>query len=516
MTYKLFKMTCCIVAALLASVYLSVFAYAQELEQTGKEHLKREFRGAWFPTVTNRTWKNMTTDQVKADIIKTLDSFAVIHINAVLFQVRPQADALFVSEYEPWSRFITGEQGKAPEPFWDPAAFVIEECHKRGMEMHAWFNPYRVTSNDKEVLAPDHLYYKKPYLFVKYGTQLYFDPGEPQAREHTARVIADFVRRYDVDAVHFDDYFYPYRIGREEFPDEISFIKYHKKDGFGRWDKLNWRRNNVNVLVEMLNDTIKNIKPWVKFGISPFGVWRNFSEDLLGSDSKALQTNYDDLFADIRLWCINGWIDYNVPQLYWAIGHPLANYQPLIKWWSQNKFNAQLYIGQSISSLLEAKLPGGATENQLYKKMALLRECGNIEGNVWWSGTGLVHNEKLMDSLKNNYQKYPAFMPLYKNLDSIPPAPVVGLKLKGETLSWRAVPSSDPMNEAVYFAVYRFKEGDPINLDDATKLLAIVRDPSYCIPYAILHSGHGKRHYYVVTAIDRLWNESKPVKIKGK
>ena len=174
---------------------------------------KREFRGAWYPTVTNTTWRDMTTDEIKADIIRVLDAMASVNVNAVLFQVRPQADALFVSDLEPWSRFLTGEQGVAPDPFWDPTAFVIEECHKRGMEMHAWFNPYRVTSNDKEKLAPDHLYFKKPEMFVKYGKQLYFDPGLPESREHIYRVIKDFVSRYDVDAVHFDDYFYPYRIG---------------------------------------------------------------------------------------------------------------------------------------------------------------------------------------------------------------------------------------------------------------------------------------------------------------
>ncbi len=245
---------------------------AGNLSNNTVKYPKREFRGAWFPTVTNTTWKDMTTDEIKADIIRVLDALASIHINAVLFQVRPQADALFVSELEPWSRFLTGEQGIAPEPFWDPAAFVIEECHKRGMEMHAWFNPYRVTSNEEEKLSPNHLYFKKPEMFVKYGKQIYFDPGLPESREHIYTVIKDFVSRYDVDAIHFDDYFYPYRIGREEFPDEASFLKYHKQDGFGRWDKLNWRRNNVNILVKNLNDTIKSVKPWVKFGISPFGV----------------------------------------------------------------------------------------------------------------------------------------------------------------------------------------------------------------------------------------------------
>lgn len=467
---------------------------------------KREFRGAWFPTVTNRTWKEMSTDQIKADIVDHLDSLAAIHINAVLFQVRPQADAFFVSEYEPWSRFITGVQGQAPEPFWDPAVFVIEECHKRGMEMHAWFNPYRVTSNAQEVLAKDHLYHKKPHIFVKYGTQLYFDPGEPESREHTVKVIADFVRRYDVDAVHFDDYFYPYRIGREEFPDETSFIKYHEKDGFGRYDKLNWRRNNVNILVKELSDTIKSIKPWVKFGISPFGVWRNKADDPEGSDSQAGQTNYDDLFADIRLWCKEGWIDYNVPQLYWEIGHARANYAPLIQWWSDNNYDANLYIGQSLGTQLKVRKSDGTTENQLYRKMDMVKRDPRIHGNVWWPGTALAKNQEMMDSLRNNYQRYPALMPLYVNIETNTPDPVQNVRADKGLLTWTAKPTQDEMRKAVYFAVYRFDPDEPVNIDDATKLLAVVRQPSFTIHVT------GKKFKYVVTALTRMQDESLPSK----
>lgn len=470
---------------------------------------KREFRGAWYPTVTNTTWRDMTTDEIKADIIRVLDAMASVNVNAVLFQVRPQADALFVSDLEPWSRFLTGEQGVAPDPFWDPTAFVIEECHKRGMEMHAWFNPYRVTSNDKEKLAPDHLYFKKPEMFVKYGKQLYFDPGLPESREHIYRVIKDFVSRYDVDAVHFDDYFYPYRIGREEFPDEASFLKYHEKDGFSRWDKLNWRRNNVNVLVKNLNDTIKSVKPWVKFGISPFGVWRNASDDENGSNTSSLQTNYDDLFADVRLWCQEGWIDYSAPQAYQRIGHARADYDAVVRWWSENKFKPNLYIGQNVGAMLNAKLSGGRVENQLYKKMDIIRECGNIDGNIWWPGTGLVEDQALMDSLRADYQAHPALMPSYPGMDSVTPASVKALRHKDGVLTWKAPLADTPLDEALFYAVYRFEKGKPVQLDDASCLVAVVGETRYEIP-ADTESG---TYVYVVTALDRLWNESRPVKV---
>ncbi|HCT93950.1 MAG: hypothetical protein A2X19_04850 [Bacteroidetes bacterium GWE2_39_28] len=464
---------------------------------------KREFRGAWFPTVVNTTWKNMTTQEIKNDIILYLDLFKSLNMNAVIFQVRPQADALFVSDLEPWSRFITGEQGKTPDPFFDPAQFIIEECHKRGMEMHAWFNPYRVTSNKDEVLSANHLYFKKPELFIKYGNQIYFDPGNPESRKHTNKVIADFVTRYDVDAVHFDDYFYPYRVPFKEFPDNDSFEKYHEVDGFGKFDKDNWRRNNVNMLVKELNETIKSIKPWVKFGISPFGVWRNNTVDEKGSASRALQTNYDDLFADVLEWTKNRWIDYNAPQLYWEIGHARADYAPLIKWWSENNWGVNLYVGQSIWNQLEIKNRNGDIVNQLHRKMAMVKENPNIQGNIWWSGLGFARSHELADSLRLNYQKYPALMPVYENIDTIPPKPVNELKYKRGVISWTTEEENDPMQKHFLYCIYVFGKNETINIDDASKILAIVKDKSY--------ASRGLRGVkVVVTSLDRLQNESFP------
>lgn len=494
-----------ITTCLILLVILTIPAFSQNSP-------KREFRGTWIHTVGNKDYQTMTTDEMKKHYIDLLDKYEEAGINAVIYQIRPQADAFYVSNIEPWSRFITGTQGQAPNPAWDPLEFMIEECHNRGMELHAWLNPYRVTSNDKEELHKDHLYYKKPYLFLKYGKQIYFDPGHPESREHSVKVIADVVSRYDVDAIHFDDYFYPYKIQYEEFPDEESFLKYHEADGFGRYEKNNWRRNNVNILVQELGDTIKKIKPWVKFGISPFGVWRNKSVDPTGSDSQAGQTNYDDLFADIKLWVEKGWIDYNVPQLYWPIGHPRADYTPLIKWWSENNYGKHLYIGQDISKTINV-VPDGSKnekgESQLYQKMKMVREDPNVHGNVWWSGYMLSKNPHgIIDSLANNYQKYPALIPLYTHIDTTPPAPIKDLsskKVKGATqLTWKVEPTDNEMDKAAYFCVYRFDTNEPINLDDASKMQKIVRKPTYTIP----STKENKKHKYVVTALDRLQNES--------
>lgn len=470
---------------------------------SGSNDNKREFRGAWFPTVVNTTWKSMTTDEIKADILHHLDIFKSLNINAVIFQVRPQADALFVSALEPWSRFITGTQGKAPEPFFDPAAFFIEECHKRGMEFHAWFNPYRVTSNKDEILAPGHLFFRKPEMFLRYGPQIYFDPGRPESREHLVAVIADFVKRYDLDAVHFDDYFYPYRLPYLEFPDEESFLLYHKADGFDRFDKNNWRRNNVNRLVKELNTTIKSIKPWVKFGISPFGVWRNDSVDPLGSQSTSLQTNYDDLFADILLWMKEGWIDYNAPQLYWEIGHARVNYLPLVKWWADNSYGVNLYIGQSIWNQLEIKNRNGDLVNQLFRKMALVKENEKVDGNIWWSGLGFQGQPKLMDSLSANYQRYPALMPKYEHIDTIPPSPPLNVRFKNGTISWDISKYLDEMDKPVYWVVYKFRKDEKADISSPSRIEAILNVPNY-------KTGKERGFKYVITTLDRLQNESEP------
>ena len=467
---------------------------------------KREFRGTWIHTVGNRSYQKMTTDEMQQHYRSLLDSFQIAGINAVIFQIRPQADAFYVSELEPWSRFITGEQGQAPDPLWDPLEFMIEECHNRSMELHAWLNPYRVTSNDKEQLCENHLYYKKPHLFLKYGKQIYFDPGQPESRQHTINVIADVVKRYDIDAIHFDDYFYPYKVKYEEFPDEESFIKYHEADGFGRFQKNDWRRNNVNILVRDLNKVIKDIKPWVKFGISPFGIWRNKDMDPAASETQGGVTNYDDLYADIKLWVEKGWIDYNVPQLYWEIGHPRADFAPLIKWWSENNFGQQLYIGQNL--WVSVKAPDG--NSQLHTKMKMVRENPNVHGNVWWSGYGMVKNPNgFVDSMMNDYQRYPALVPIFKHIDNTPPAPVKNFTGKntpnGKQLAWEATPAQNEWDRAAYFCVYRFETNEPVNIEDATKLQKIVRKPVYIIP----ETTGNKKYKYVVTALDRLYNESK-------
>ena len=479
--------------------------------QTGSAYPKREFRAAWIQSV-NGQFRGMPTEKLKQNLIGQLNSLQKAGINAIIFQVRPEADALYASRLEPWSRFLTGVQGKAPEPYWDPMQFMIDECHKRGMEFHAWINPYRTKTTLKSELAPNHVYNIHPEWFVTYGDQLYFDPALPESRRHICMVVSDIVSRYDVDAIHMDDYFYPYPIKGKDFPDDASFARF----GGGFSNKGDWRRSNVNVLIKKLHETIREIKPWVKFGVSPFGIYRNESSDPLGSKTKGLQ-NYDDLYADVLLWAREGWIDYNIPQFYWHIGHPVADYETLVKWWARNTENRPLFIGQSVMNTVQNADPKNPSINQLPRKMALQRAYQTIGGSCQWPASAVVENAgKYRDALIAEYHKYPALPPVFDFMDNEAPAKVRKMKPvwteDGYILFWTAPKYKEEMNRAVQYVVYRFNDKEKVNIDDPSHIVAITRDNFYKLPYE-----DGKTKYrYVVTALDRLHNESKSVGKKIK
>ena len=479
--------------------------------QTGSAYPKREFRAAWIQSV-NGQFRGMPTEKLKQNLIGQLNSLQKAGINAIIFQVRPEADALYASRLEPWSRFLTGVQGKEPEPYWDPMQFMIDECHKRGMEFHAWINPYRTKTTLKSELAPNHVYNIHPEWFVTYGDQLYFDPALPESRRHICMVVSDIVSRYDVDAIHMDDYFYPYPIKGKDFPDDASFARF----GGGFSNKGDWRRSNVNVLIKKLHETIREIKPWVKFGVSPFGIYRNESSDPLGSKTKGLQ-NYDDLYADVLLWAREGWIDYNIPQIYWHIGHPVADYETLVKWWARNTENRPLFIGQSVMNTVQNADPKNPSINQLPRKMALQRAYQTIGGSCQWPASAVVENAgKYRDALIAEYHKYPALPPVFDFMDNEAPAKVRKMKLvwteDGYILFWTAPKYKEEMNRAVQYVVYRFNDKEKVNIDDPSHIVAITCDNFYKLPYE-----DGKTKYrYVVTALDRLHNESKSVGKKIK
>lgn len=482
----------------------------QEVHFSDLKNPKREFRGVWIHTIGQGQYQKMNSEQMKQYFIDMLDKFQSAGINAVIFQIRPQADTFYKSDLEPWSRYLTGTQGKAPDNGFDPLEFITRECHKRNMELHAWLNPYRVTSSEGQKLASSHIYNSYPERFVKYGKQIYFDPGIPENRKFICTVVKDIVKRYDVDAIHMDDYFYPYPIKGENFPDDNSFNRYAREQGFSSNQRGDWRRNNVNMLIKELKDAISVTKPWVRFGISPFGIYRNkkSTPDGSGSETNGLQ-NYDDLYADIKLWVKEGWIDYNVPQVYWEMGHSLADYSTLVKWWSINNYNQHLYIGQDVKRTMDVKSSSG-NRNQLYDKMMLSRSNPNIYGNCFWSGYVLLENyNDSFDELRKNFQNYHSLIPAYTHMHDKAPKDIKKIKEEftptNHLLKWER--NGDPANpeSAQYYVVYRFGSGESKNLGDATKIVAVTRDTQIILPYE-----RGKSKYeYVVTSVDRFHNESK-------
>jgi len=380
------------------------------------------FRGAWIATVANIDWPSKeavgNTEAQQAEMIWILDSLQAIGVNAVIFQVRPTADALYKSQYEPISHWLTGKQGSwdnsqstihnSQLPY-DPLDFTINEAHARGMEVHVWLNPYRVNlaSTSTSILAPDHIFRRHPEWFWCYAKQWYFDPGLDETREWICTIVQDIVQRYDIQAIHMDDYFYPYPSGGKPLPDENTFRKHPR--GFD--NIADWRRNNVNLAIQDIQRTIKECKPDVQFGISPFGVWRNIARDSTGSATKAGITNYDDLYADIRLWIKNGWIDYVLPQLYWEIGKRTADYEILAHWWANEVrgTNCRLYIGLAPYRLenlkADAKANAWNTGNEISRQMRLNRTIPEITGECFYSTRPLLKNPRhVCDSIKNYYK----------------------------------------------------------------------------------------------------------------
>ena len=327
-------------------------------------------------------------------------------MNAIIMQVRPSGDAFYPSTLEPWSEYLMGTQGLPPSPFYDPLEFMINETHKRGMEFHAWINPYRAVFNVKRSsVAPSHISKIHPEWFLTYGDKKYFNPGLPQVWQHTNRIVRDLVSRYDIDAIHMDDYFYPYRIAGKEFPDEKAYQQ--NKRGLSKED---WRRSNCDTIVKQLYATIHQIKPGVQFGISPFGIWRNKSKDPRGSETKGGQTNYDDLYADILLWLEKGWVDYIAPQIYWEHGHPLANYDTIIDWWNQNSYGKNLYIGHGIYKA--GTNAAWRDKNELPYQIKRVRGLKNTSGSAYYSSTSFKNNtNNWNDSLQHKYYQKPALIP---------------------------------------------------------------------------------------------------------
>lgn len=374
---------------------------------------KTEFRGFWVATVVNIDWPKNGNDGIekqKTDYLKILNFYQDLNFNAAIVQIRTAGDAFYDSEYAPWSRFLTGEEGKAPNTEESLLKWMIDETHERGMEFHAWLNPYRATFDLKtEILSPVHDFNLHPEWMLKYGKKYYYNPGLPEVRQRMVSVIDEIVANYDVDAIHFDDYFYPYTIKDEVFHDSLTYNYYRLPEQ----SLDNWRRSNMDSLIKNSFQTIKARKPWVQFGVSPFGVWKNKSTDPKGSDTKAGQTIYENLYADPLLWMEEEWLDYIVPQVYWSIDLEVASHEKILDWWAANSKNTNLYIGNGPYKIRNNSDKAWDKKKELPNQLTLSRNSEAVTGNVFFSAKSLMQNNAdVVKYLKKKYYKRKALSPI--------------------------------------------------------------------------------------------------------
>lgn len=396
---------------------------------TAPPPIQREFRGVWIATVANMDWPSrpgLSTAVQQAEMVALLDRAVAMHLNAVIFQVRPEADALYQSETEPWSAFLTGHMGRAPDPYYDPLAFVVREAHARGLEVHAWFNPFRaIYPGSPGTVSPKHISRTNPSMIRRYGQQTWMDPGSPKVVDQAIDAIVDVTKRYDIDAVHIDDYFYPYRETNRHgrtipFPDSQEYKRYRKDGGSLSLD--DWRRNNVDGFVERADSAVHATKPWVRFGISPFGIWRpGYPASVVGLDS------YAEIFADARKWLRNGWVDYMAPQLYWPIGRPQQDFSALLAWWvSQNTHGRNIWVGLNVA-LAKDTPPRGLGAAQMLDQIRLTRAQEGASGEVFFSMSNLVQDpDSVTERIARDSYAQPALVPASPWLDiAVPPTPAV-------------------------------------------------------------------------------------------
>ncbi|WP_051986395.1 family 10 glycosylhydrolase [Clostridium amazonitimonense] len=500
-------------------------------------HPKEQFRSTWVSTVSNLDFpskQGLTEAEFKKEYLKVLEDFEALNLNAVTFQVRPMNDAFYKSDLNPWSVFLTGEQGK--DPGWDPMPWMIEETHKRNMEFHAWFNPYRVShafdwkkpteqvlEEELAKLSDDNFAKKHPEYLIRFDNKLILDPALPEVQKFVEDSILEVVKKYDVDAIHFDDYFYPYKVTREGNPvifgdkeeDKSSFEKYGKDFE----DIKDFRRDNVNNLIKNISKSIKSEKPYVKFGISPFGIWGHYEVHPGGSpegdgshtpvDSTA---SYDDNYADTRKWVKEGWIDYITPQIYWAFSTTAAPYGEIADWWAEvvKGTNCHLYVGHPNYKHIDAKwdkdwhnpeeIPNQLKFNTMYK---------SIKGSSFFSLKHLRTNELgVTDVMREQYFNTKAIVPAMPWIDNKAPNSPLELAVNkidsGLELTWK----DDANNDSSYYVVYRF-EGDKLgNTNDSSNIVAKVRRTDNNMQFIDKDADSSKAYVYAVTSLDRIHNES--------
>jgi uncharacterized lipoprotein YddW (UPF0748 family) len=478
---------------LLLVLFINSIVVSQELTP------KREFRGTWIATVGNIDWpssRNASAFEQINELRRQLKKLKKAGINAVMFQVRAECDAFYNSSIEPWSYWLTGKQGKAPEPFYDPLEIAIREAHALGMELHAWFNPYRAVRNKNAYKpSPDHISRKHPEWILTFGRYMMLDPGNPAVKNYITSVIAEVVKNYDVDGVHFDDYFYPFspKITRQ---DAGTFKKYH--NGYKNIDE--WRRYNITSMISQVYDSIKAIKPYVKFGVSPFGIVQNHYAGTNGFDS------YSNIYSDPLKWINNKNIDYIAPQLYWEIGKPSADYKSLLKWWSTVAGERHLYIGLYSSKFMSEEW---SDKGEIGRQVRLNRNTANVPGSVFFSSRTITENiSGFADTLAGRLFKYPALLPVMPWVDSIPPLAPYNLTADSAgpghvILLWDEPAAAADGDSAACYVVYKFSNSETPGTNRASSIVFITKSN-----YAIFEKAEINHTTVIVTALDRMQNES--------
>lgn len=449
----------------------------------------REFRGVWVATVANIDWpssSHLSTAQQKLELDIIVETARKLNFNAIMFHVRTSGDALYNSSLEPWSVYLTGAQGKAPSPFYDPLEYIIHKAHEQGIEIHAWFNPYRARAGNTSFsgLAPNHMAKKFSSYAYAYGENLWMDPGATIVQDHIVSVYLDVVRRYDVDGVHMDDYFYPYPEGGQAFPDAHTYNDY--KTGGGNLSLADWRRSNVDNLVNRLNNEIHNMKSHVKFSISPFGIWKPDNPPGIHGLSA-----YDSLYADAKKWFHEGWVDFLAPQLYWKIDPPQQSYFALLYWWlRQNAKRRHLYAGNYVAAVATNHWDILEIQNQIKISRAAndLLSLGNIQFSMKY----FVQNAHGIPATFANIYYSRALTPEMSWLRAPSPKSPENVVANASSINW----SINPSEPNTYWSIYKLA-------DSAWTLETVLTFNTSTVSLPI-----GK---YAIRGVNRIGTESLPI-----
>ena len=476
------------------------------IELTAQTTPKREMRGIWISTVSNIDWPSkpgLAANQLKSEADAIMDQLLKLGFNAIFLQVRPASDAFYASSIEPWSVYLTGNQGTVPEKGFDPLQYWVEQSHQRGIELHAWINPFRAATNAQQGTSPQHITNTHPEWLIQYNKKQYIDPGLPQARAYISKIAEEITRNYDIDGLHIDDYFYPYPAANEPFADTLSFRSFNSR----KLSLEDWRRDNINQFIQETHRVIKATKPWVAFGVSPFGVWRNANRDQRGSQTTAGTTAYDILYADVLTWMKNKWVDYVVPQIYWESTHSSANFNTLVDWWAQQN-GCIKYIGHAIYKINNGTT-AWADKEEMPNQMKKARQSKNIQGSVLFSYKQLNRDLLGLDSfLMADQYRNKALTPMLLS-KTYQPIKITHLKQKRHTLQWK----TDNDKQVRFFIVYRHHKKE--------KFAATNSQYIYCITsrnqLKVEHQ-RGEKYHYRIAPIDLYRKEhelSKAIKIKN-